>query len=118
MFLSSDVTHLDLTWNLQFSAVTAGRVKLMTNIIGSTTPSFEPNATEQEMIVAQDSWEQTGKWEIVSLMSAGLIPSGFRLAAGLTGHRTEGAHPWTRFLTTFAMYVQSWSSTPFLHLAF
>lgn len=84
----------------------------MTNIIGSTTPSFVPNATEQQMIVAQDSWEQTGKWVIVLLISARLTPYDFRPAAGLTGHRTEGAHPWTRFLTTFAMYVQSWS--PFL----
>lgn len=89
----------------------------MTHIIGSSTPSFKPNATERETIIAQDYWEQTGKWLNVSLVPARLTPYDCRPVAGLTGHRTEGAHPWTRFLTTFAMYVQFGPPLPsLLHL--
>lgn len=57
----TDATHIDLTWNLQFSAITAGQVRVLTSFIGSTAPGFKPNSTERDTIIDHDFWEQTGR---------------------------------------------------------
>ncbi|GHJ86003.1 hypothetical protein NliqN6_2405 [Naganishia liquefaciens] len=71
--------HLDIAWDIQFSAISAGRANLLT---GFASPIPEPpkaNATQRQIAQAQDEWEQQ---------------------VGLLGHRTEGAHPRTRLLTS------------------
>lgn len=61
-----DATHINVTWDVQFSAISAGRVNLLTGFASPDAQPLAANATEHEVLIAQDAWEQQGKFAFAS----------------------------------------------------
>lgn len=94
-----DDTYMNITWNLQFSSVSAGRVSLVDHFLPPPVMKSQINATERDLLIAHDTWEQHGKSAVHDATTGNSSFCHISFLAGLMGHRTEGAHPWTRFLT-------------------
>ncbi|KAJ9107516.1 hypothetical protein QFC21_000972 [Naganishia friedmannii] len=63
-----DNTHINVTWNLQFSSVSAGRVSLVDHFLPPRVMESQINITERDLLIAHDAWEQHGNWPILLII--------------------------------------------------